>query len=46
MNIALMHIYFAGAEYDAEAPIMIEPLPDSILRVFMVVRPLDRPIEL
>ena len=46
MNIPLMHIYFAGAEYDAEAPLMIEPLPDSILRVFMVVHPLDRPIEL
>jgi hypothetical protein len=46
MNVPLMHIYFAGAEYDAEAPLVIEPQPDSILRVFMVVRPLDRPIEL
>lgn len=39
------HIYFAGAEYDASAPLSISPRPDSILRVFMVARAIDRPIE-
>lgn len=46
MNIPLMQLYFAGAEYDRSAPLSITPQPDSILRVFMVVKPLEHAIEL
>ena len=46
MNIPLMQVYFAGTEYTDSAPLSIEPRPDSLLRVFMVVRPLKEPITL
>ncbi len=46
MNIPLMQIYFAGEEYTDSAPLSIEPEPDSILRLFMVVRPLKEPLTL
>lgn len=46
MNIPLMQIYFAGKEYTDSAQLSIEPRPDSMLRVFMVVRPLKEPILL
>lgn len=39
-------IYFAGEEYDAYAKLNITPKPDSILRVMMVYKPLDKPIEI
>ena len=32
-------VYFAGAEYDQNAPLTITPEPDSMLRVFMVFAP-------
>lgn len=38
-------IHFAGEEYTETAPLQIEPKPDSLLRVFMVFRPLDAPVE-
>ncbi len=34
-------IHFAGTEYTDTAKLTIIPTPDSILRVFMVVKPLD-----
>lgn len=46
MNIPLMQIYFAGKDYTDSAQLSIEPPPDSMLRVFMVVRPLKEPIHL
>lgn len=35
-------IYFAGKEYTDNAKLTITPTPDSILRVFMVFKPLDK----
>lgn len=37
-------IKFAEEEYTDTAPLAITPTPDSILRVFMVFKPLDKPI--
>ena len=39
-------IYFAGDEYNDYAKLNISPKPDSILRVMMVYKPLDKPIEI
>lgn len=39
-------IYFAGDEYENLAQLDIEPIPDSILRVFMVYKPLTRYIDI
>lgn len=38
-------IYFAGEEYTKNAVLTTSPKYDSILRVFMVVQPLEAPIE-
>jgi hypothetical protein len=35
-------IHFAGSEYTNEAKLTISPTPDSILRVFMVFKPLNK----
>ena len=32
-------VYFAGDEYDQNAPLTITPKPDSVLRVFMLCKP-------
>lgn len=34
-------VAFAGKEYEKMAPLLITPEPDSVLRVFMVFKPLD-----
>jgi len=39
-------IHFAGREYTDAAPLTITPKPDSLLRVFMVYKPLTEKIEL
>ncbi len=39
-------IHFAGKKYTDTAPLTITPEPDSMLRVFMVFKPLDEPIEI
>ena len=39
-------IYFAGEEYDEYAKLNINPKPDSILRVMMVFKALDKPVEI
>lgn len=39
-------IHFAGKEYTDNAILEIEPVPDSILRVFMVYKSLDDPISI
>ena len=39
-------IYFAGEEYNENAKLEITPTPDSILRVMMVYKPLDKHIEI
>jgi len=39
-------IYFAGEEYAQMAELKIIPEPDSMLRVFMVFKELDGPIEI
>ena len=39
-------IYFAGDEYDEYAKLNINPKPDSILRVMMVYKALDKTIEI
>ena len=39
-------IYFAGEEYNENAKLEITPTPDSILRIMMVYKPLDKPIEI
>ncbi len=38
-------VHFAGEEYTDTAPLIVTPKPDSMLRVFMVFKPLDRIIE-
>lgn len=39
-------IHYAGKEYEELAELKITPQPDSILRVFMVFKPLDKYIKL
>ncbi len=39
-------ISFAGEEYNQYAKLNISPKPDSILRVMMLYKPLDKPIEI
>ncbi|MDD5060632.1 MAG: hypothetical protein PHY35_05885 [Candidatus Omnitrophica bacterium] len=39
-------IYFAGQEYEESAKLEITPKPDSILRVFMVAKPVNQKIEI
>lgn len=39
-------IHFAGDAYTAIAPLTIHPKPDSMLRVFMVYKPLDKPVQI
>lgn len=36
-----VQITFAGKEYEHMAPLKITPKPDSLLRVFMLAKPLD-----
>lgn len=38
-------IHFAGEEYDNYAKLQISPQPDSILRVMMVYKPLNKFIK-
>jgi hypothetical protein len=40
---AYNHVYFATTSYTDTARLEVEPKPDSMLRVFMVFRPLDQP---
>lgn len=42
---AYNYIYFAGDEYTDKAKLTISPKPDSVLRVYMLYKPLDRPIS-
>ncbi|MBP7822999.1 hypothetical protein KA050_01470 [Candidatus Gracilibacteria bacterium] len=39
-------IHFADKEYTDAAPLTITPTPDSLLRVFMVYKPLTKKIEI
>ncbi|PCI25176.1 hypothetical protein COB57_02465 [Candidatus Peregrinibacteria bacterium] len=39
-------IHFAGKQYTDTAPLTITPQPDSMLRVFMVYKPLEEPITI
>ena len=39
-------VSFQGASYTDKARLTIEPEPDSVLRVFMAVRPLSEPAEM
>jgi hypothetical protein len=39
-------VYFAGEEYIKEAKLTITPTPDSMLRVFMIFKPLEEKIEI
>ncbi len=39
-------IYFAQEDYTNIAPLTIKPKPDSILRVFMVFKNLDKKIKI
>ena len=39
-------IHFAGEEYTNTAPLNISPEPDSMLRVFMVFKPLNTPMDI
>ena len=39
-------ISFIGEDYTETAKLKIEPKPDSCLRVFMVYKPLEKPIEI
>ena len=39
-------ITFQWDEYEKSAPLEITPAPDSMLRVFMVFKPLDKPLEI
>ncbi len=39
-------IHFAHEKYTDSAPLTITPKPDSMLRVFMVFKPLEKPVEI
>lgn len=39
-------ISFQGENYNAAAELEITPAPDSILRIYMVAKPLDAPVEI
>lgn len=39
-------ITFQGGAYTDSAPLAISPAPDSLLRVFMVWKPLDAPVDI
>ncbi|MBQ9941617.1 MAG: hypothetical protein IJP03_01280 [Christensenellaceae bacterium] len=38
-------ISFQNDAFDARAPLSISPMPDSLLRVYMVAVPLKAPVE-
>ena len=38
-------ISFQGDAYTDSAPLTVEPEPDTILRVFMAYKPLEKPVE-
>ena len=46
MNNPYNLISFLGEDYTKTAKLKIEPEPDSCLRVFMVYKPLEKPIEI
>lgn len=39
-------ITFVGERYEAAAPLTVTPKPDSVLRVFMVYKALDAPVDI
>jgi hypothetical protein len=39
-------ITFAGKDYEDIAPLKITPTPDSILRVMMIFKSLDKPVNI
>jgi tetratricopeptide (TPR) repeat protein len=39
-------VHFAGQEYESSAKLSITPKPDSILRIFMVFKSVDRPMAI
>jgi hypothetical protein len=39
-------VHFAGAEYLDQAKLTVEPTPDSVIRVFMVMQPLNEPVAI
>ncbi len=45
-NAAYNLVTFAGAQYEALAPLTVTPAPDSVLRVHMVFRPIDAPVDI
>jgi len=46
MNNKYNLVYFAWDDYEEFAPLNISPKPDSILRVFTVIKPLEEKIEI
>ncbi|MCP4523359.1 MAG: hypothetical protein GY828_04005 [Candidatus Gracilibacteria bacterium] len=46
MNNKYNLIHFAGEDYASRAPLTIYPKPDSLLRIFMVMKPLDKMIKI
>ena len=44
-DYSYVQITFAGEDYNQSAPLKITPKPDSLLRVFMVAKPLEAPIQ-
>lgn len=45
-NVDYNLITFAGAQYEALAPLTVTPAPDSVLRVHMVFKAIDAPVEI
>lgn len=45
MNNKYNFIHFVGKDYTDIAPLSISPQPDSVLRVFMVFKALEKPID-
>lgn len=46
MNNKYNLVYFAWLDYTSKAPLNITPEPDSVLRVFTVIKPLKEKIEI
>lgn len=46
MNNKYNLVYFAWLDYTSKAPLNITPEPDSVLRVFTVIKPLEEKIDI
>ena len=39
-------VTFSAAQYEAIAPLAVSPMPDTVLRVHMVCKPAEKPVQI